>query len=120
MNLTGEGEAERLSGQLVTWNYLQVLGVSPARGRGFEPADEHEGGAPVALISARLWTRRFQRDPAIVGRSIRLDDKATTVVGVMGANFVAPGSDADVWLPMRVDAERGASAGGTTSRPSDG
>jgi predicted permease len=104
VNLTGEGEAERLSGQLVTWNYLQVLGVSPARGRGFEPADEYEGGAPVALISARLWTRRFQSDPAIVGRSIRLDDKATTVVGVMGANFVAPGSDADVWLPMRVDA----------------
>ncbi len=72
----------------MTSNYLQVLGVNPARGRGFEPADEQEGGAPVALISERLWTRRFQRDPSIVGRTIRLDDKATTVVGVMGANFV--------------------------------
>ena len=58
-------------------------------GAASSPRTNTRAARAVALISARLWARRFQRDPAIVGRSIRLDDKATTVVGVMGADFVA-------------------------------
>jgi putative ABC transport system permease protein len=101
VNLTGTGEAERLRGETVTWNYLQVLGIGPALGRGFEAADEQEGSPLTAIISARLWARRFQSDPAIIGRGVRLDDRLTTIVGVMGSDFVSPGGDADVWLPMR-------------------
>jgi putative ABC transport system permease protein len=103
-NLTGAGDAERLSGQTVTWNYFQMLGVGPVLGRGFGPDDERLEGARTAIISARLWARRFNSDPAIVGRAVRLDDHPTTIVGVMSTEFVSPGADADVWLPMRFDA----------------
>jgi predicted permease len=104
VNLTGTGEAERLRGETVTWNFLRLLGTSPVLGRGFEAADEQVGSPPTALISARLWARRFQSDPSIVGRSVRLDDRATTIVGVMGPDFVSPGGEADIWLPMQFDA----------------
>jgi putative ABC transport system permease protein len=103
VNLTGVGDPERVDGQRVTWNYFQVLGVAPALGRAFEPADEHIGAAPAAIISARLWARRFQRDPSIIGRSVQLDDRSTTIVGVTSAAFVPPGSQADIWLPMQFD-----------------
>jgi putative ABC transport system permease protein len=103
VNLTGRGEPERLRGQTVTWNYFQVLGVSPALGRSLEREDEEIGRAPVAIISARLWARSFRSDPSIVGKSVRLDDRSTAIVGVAPAGFVPPGSEADVWLPMRFD-----------------
>jgi predicted permease len=104
VNLTGIGEPERLSGQTVTWNYFQVLGVKPALGRSFEREDEEIGRAPVAIISAGLWARRFQSDPSITGKSVRLDDRSTAIVGVAPAGFAPPGSEADIWLPMRFDA----------------
>jgi putative ABC transport system permease protein len=103
VNLTGVGEPERLRGQTVTWNYFQVLGVSPALGRSFERDDEEMGRAPVAVLSARLWARRFQSDPSIIGTNVRLDDRSTTIVGVAPAGFAPPSSEADVWLPMRFD-----------------
>jgi putative ABC transport system permease protein len=103
VNLTGISDPERIDGQLVTWNYFQVLGVTPALGRGFAPADERVGAPPTAVLSARLWMRRFQSDPTIIGRSVRLDDRSTMVIGVMPLQFVPPGSQADLWLPMRFD-----------------
>jgi putative ABC transport system permease protein len=100
VNLTGLGQPERLRAQLVTANAWDVLRVQPALGRGFDADAETVGSAPVAIISHRLWVRRFERDPSIVGRTIRLDDRATTIVGVMGPRFVSPGANAEVWLPM--------------------
>lgn len=104
VNFTGIGDPERLPSQTVTWNYFGVLGVGPMLGRGFEPADEQDGGPATAVISARLWARRFNSDPSVIGRSLRLDDVPTTIVGVMRTEFVPPGAEADVWLPMRFDA----------------
>jgi putative ABC transport system permease protein len=100
VSLTGIGQPERLRAQLVTGNVWEVLRVHPALGRAFGPTDDGTG-APVAIISHRLWVRRFERDPSIVGRTVRLDDRATVIVGVMGPDFVAPGVDADAWLPWR-------------------
>jgi predicted permease len=112
VNLTGVDQPERLRAQLVTSNAWDVLRVQPVVGRGFHADDAAEGAAPVALISHRLWVRRFARDPAIVGRTVRLDDRATAIVGVMGPRFASPGADADAWLPMRFTSNDRTNRGG--------
>jgi len=85
--VTGEGPPEQLRIAFVTSNFLSLLGVSPALGRDFAPAEEGLGGASVAILSDGLWRRRFGADPGIVGRSIRLDGRSVMVVGVAPAGF---------------------------------
>ncbi|HSB53438.1 MAG TPA: ABC transporter permease, partial [Gemmatimonadales bacterium] len=102
--LTGLDQPERLEGQQVSWEFLQVLDVSPALGRGFTAEDDRAGAARVIVLSDRLWRVRFGADPTILGRQIALADQHYTVIGVMPRNFssvVAPGSD--VWSPLRYD-----------------
>ena len=103
--MTGSGEPERLEGQRVSADYFQVLGVPPAAGRDFEPADDRFQGPNVVILSDALWRRRFAGDVAIVGRAIRLDDTLFTVIGVMPRGFenvLAP--DATLWAPLQYDA----------------
>src|SRR5947207_8049529 len=99
--LTGQAEPERLEGQRVSAGYLRVLGLAPAIGRDFEPADDREGGPNVVILSYRLWRRLFNGDRSIVGRPIVLDDNAFTVVGVMPPfeNVLAP--SAEIWAPLQ-------------------
>src|SRR5262249_32066215 len=100
-NLTGEGEPERLLGARVTANLFDILGVYPAIGRPFTEEREHrDPAAYVALLSDRLWRRRFGADPAIVGRSIRLNGRPYTVLGVMPPHFRYPTGDFDLWAPL--------------------
>jgi len=102
--MTGEAEPERFDGQRVSAGYFRVLGVPPALGRDFDPADDRLGGPRVAIVSDRLWRRRFAADPAIVGRRIRLDDDLYTVAGVMPKGFesvLAP--SAQVWTLLQYD-----------------
>jgi hypothetical protein len=69
-------------------NYFDVLGVRPILGRGFLPAeDEKPGGAPVAVISYRMWQTRFGANPDIVGQTIELNQHQYTIVGVTPAVF---------------------------------
>jgi predicted permease len=96
--MTGSAEPERVEGARVSASMFPTLGLAPARGRTFEPADDREGAARVALISDGLWDRRFSRDPQIVGRSVDVDGIATTIVGVMPPAVRFPGR-ADLWLP---------------------
>jgi putative ABC transport system permease protein len=103
--LTGGAEPERLDGQRVSWAYFRALGVSPSLGRDFHPDEDRLGGPRVVILSAGLWRRRFDADPAIVGREIALDGDPHTVVGVMPASFenvLAPSGD--VWRPLQYDA----------------
>jgi len=86
-NLTGAGEPERLVGRMVCWNLLDVLGTTPALGRGFTPEDDRPGAAPVALLGHALWQQRFGGDPSIVGRTLVLDGQPHTIVGVLNASF---------------------------------
>jgi predicted permease len=85
--ITGDGPPEQLKVVFVTSDFLSLLGVAPALGRGFEPGEEGPGAPAVAVLSDAFWRARFGADPAVVGRSIRLDGEAVTVVGVAPAGL---------------------------------
>ena len=94
---------EILDGQYVAGNYHEVLGVPFAFGRGFssEP-DQPSQGSHIAVISAGFWHRRFGRDPAVIGRTLDVDNKLVTIVGVTAPGFhgFRPGTDFAVTLPL--------------------
>ncbi len=101
--LTGTGEPERLQARLVTSDFFTVFGVKPAAGRAFLPGEDQIGAAPLAMISASLWQRKFGGDPAVAGRSLTLDDRSFTIIGVVPADFVLDTrsfSSADVYVPV--------------------
>ncbi|PYK52639.1 MAG: hypothetical protein DME48_14695 [Verrucomicrobia bacterium] len=89
-NLAGEDRPERISGASVTAGVLPLLGVAPVKGRFFQPEECTVGRDDVVILSARLWQRRFNNDPQIVGKKLLLDGKSFTVVGVMPAGFDFP------------------------------
>ena len=94
-NLTGAAAPERIIGATVSNNFLQVLGLHPAIGRDFAPA---EHGA--AIITSELWQRQFSSDPAAIGRPIMLSDTAVTLVGVLPQGFRFPGDlPAEILVP---------------------
>jgi predicted permease len=102
-SLTGSGEAEQVTGAFVSSDFFSILGVSPIVGRTFAPAEDEVGAAPIALISAGLWQRKFSSAPAILGKSIVLDGKGYTVVGVIPSSFrlLIPGfREGDVYAPI--------------------
>ena len=102
-NVSREGQSQLLLGEVVTANYFEVLGVQPARGRGFDPSEDRvEGGNRVVIIADSLWRRQFGSDPAIVGRALRVRGSDYTVVGVMPARFtgMTPGLMAELWVPV--------------------
>ncbi len=84
MNLSGEGEPERLNGLEVCASYLQILRLQPVLGRGFVPDEDKPGGDnKVVVISHGLWQRRFGADPNMIGRAIRLNSEPHMVIGVL-------------------------------------
>ena len=108
--LIGSGEPERLTGVPVTENFFQLLGVKPQLGRLFSAEECRWNGPQAALLSHRLWERRFASDPGVVGRAIILNDKPVTVVGVLPASFdfatvFAPGSRVDLYRPFPLSDE---------------
>ena len=102
VTLTGLGEAVQVNAQAVTANYFDVLGVRPIRGRVFLPQEEMN--ANVVMISENFWRRRLGSDPAVLGRSITLNDVPLTIVGVvpnMTAAWVGP--DLEVFIAKPFD-----------------
>jgi predicted permease len=99
---TGAG-SDLVNGQFVTGNYHDVLGVPIIAGRGFaaEP-DRPSAGSAIAVISEAYWSRQFDRDPAIVGRTLDVQGKQVTIVGVTAGDFhgFRPGTRFDVTLPL--------------------
>jgi putative ABC transport system permease protein len=94
LNLTGWGEPERLDGALVSANLFRVLGVRPAQGRDFRDDEEQEGKDTAAILTDRLWRRRFHADPSLVGRTVSLNGRARTVVGILAPDFRFPDRNA--------------------------
>ena len=103
-NLTGGDSPERIQGVLVTANFLDVIGMTPALGRSFAADEDQPGKDPVAILTHQLWQRRFGGDPNIVGKSITLNSVSRTVVGVMPRGFNYP-KGAEVLAPITITPE---------------
>jgi len=103
-NLTGAGEPEELYGANVSPNFFELMRVSPARGRGFNADEEHEGRDQVVVIGHGLWQRRFGGDANIVGQTLSLSGQPHTIIGVMPPGFQFP-NKTEVWKPLAPDAQ---------------
>ncbi|HEX2488302.1 MAG TPA: ABC transporter permease, partial [Blastocatellia bacterium] len=99
LNLTGDGEPEKINTQFVTANFFSVLKSKPVLGRTFLQEDGHPDAGKVVLISYGLWQRRFGADPNLIRKEILLNDQKFTVVGVMPADFQLLGKDVGLWAP---------------------
>src|SRR5882762_6125146 len=111
-NLTGNGEPEQVIVQYVSVNFFSVLGVSPIIGPGFAPENGLEGKDSVVVLGYELWKRRFGSDSAIIGKTIDLNGKAQTVVGIAPKNFgffvkqgTLTGNKPQLWSPWALPAE---------------
>jgi putative ABC transport system permease protein len=111
VNLTGDGEPERLDGQVVTANVFSILGVAPALGRTFAPTEDQLGQSHVVVLSDALWRRRFNADHSIINRAITLNGESFTVVGVMPRGFFFPEREIELWTPWAMDPEQKAGRG---------
>lgn len=101
MNLTGEGTPERISAALVTSGFFETLRPHPLLGRTLAPDDQSPGRNRTVVLGHALWSRRFNRDSSIVGKTIQLNAQPFTVVGVMPPAFAYPAENGlDAWIPL--------------------
>lgn len=106
MSLVINGQSERIYGELVSGNYFDVLSASPALGRRFSvDEDRSVGTSPVIVISNSFWRRSLNSDPAVIGKSLSLNQQPYTVIGVMpekfsGATLISP---PDLWVPLTME-----------------
>ena len=117
------GEPSRVASLVVSGDVPAILGIEPLAGRTFTSGEDRVGGPDVVLLSERLWARLFQRDPGAIGRTISIDEKPRTIVGIVpqGSDFGLlqilsaadygrafadrdPRTQVDVWMPMQADA----------------
>ncbi|MGA9769124.1 MAG: ABC transporter permease [Blastocatellia bacterium] len=104
-NLTGTGEPERVDSLRVSASIFPLLGVEPMLGRTFLPEEDQPGASRVVVISHSLWQRRFGRDPDILEKTITVNDRSYTVIGVMGPSFSFPLLKAELWVPIAFTAD---------------
>ncbi len=111
-NVSAEGGnlPEELDAGWASWNMFPLLGVSPALGRSFTAADDKPSANATALLADSLWRRRYSSDPAIVGKTVWLDAKPFTVIGVLPASFNYSGAfggrNVQVWTPIGHEAPK--------------
>ena len=108
VNLTGDGDPERLAAAAVSANTFSVLGASPMLGRTFTSQEDLPKGPRVVVLGFGLWNRRYASDPSIVGRSILINGDSHQVLGVMPAGFVLPTDyqnpePGQLWVPLQMD-----------------
>jgi putative ABC transport system permease protein len=100
MNVSDEGRApERFGGSYVSGNMFRLLGQAPVLGRGFLPADDRSGAPAVVMLGNGVWKNRYGSDRGIIGRTIRVNDIPSVVIGVMPEDFKFP-FNADLWQPL--------------------
>jgi len=97
-NLTSPGAPEHLNGKAVSTGFFNTLGVKLTLGREFAPQEDKQGGAPVVIISDRLWRDRFHGSAEALGKSVALDGVAYTIVGVASAGFRFE-DETDIYVP---------------------
>jgi hypothetical protein len=100
VNLAGTSEAEPVDAEVVGGSYFDVVGARAARGRLFSRVEDHSADSdPVALVGHDLWVRRFGSDPALIGKTIRVNGRELMVIGVMPAGFRGLTGRAELWFP---------------------
>jgi len=102
VNLTGAREPVKIEGFDVTANFFDVIGVRPKMGRVFLPEEQHSGKDQEIILSYGLWERQFASDPNVLGKSVKVDGKSYTIVGVMNKGFIYP-LPAEAWMPIDLD-----------------
>src|SRR5579883_1437289 len=103
VTISDGGEPVRVEGGRISANFLSVLGVQPALGRNFLPAEDGHNANPVLLLSDRMWRRRYGADANIAGRQILVDGEAFMIIGVMPPGFRFQSAEVDVWRSRIVD-----------------
>ncbi|HUQ79644.1 MAG TPA: ABC transporter permease [Gemmatimonadaceae bacterium] len=101
----GECEPQRVSTLFSSASLFQVLRVAPVTGRAFTAEEDAPGRDGVVLISHGLWTRMFARDPKIIGRTVRLNGRERSIIGVLPEGFAFPNRDTELLVPMALDDE---------------
>ncbi len=99
VNVTVDQQARRYTGAYVTDGFLKVLGMKPAMGRDFSASDNTPGAEKVAILGYGIWQRDFGAAKDILGRSIRVNGKPATIIGVMPQGFEFPAND-QIWIPL--------------------
>ncbi|MCA1615741.1 MAG: ABC transporter permease [Acidobacteria bacterium] len=108
LSVSHDGASERLWGYVVTGNYFEVLGVKASLGRVLTPEDDRLPGAyPVTVMSYEGWRRRFGADPSVVGKTLIVNGRSFTVVGVLPPGFYGTEiiADPELWFPVSMQAE---------------
>ncbi|MGH9752319.1 MAG: ADOP family duplicated permease [Blastocatellia bacterium] len=100
--LQSDAGPERIQGSKVSGNFFEMLGVGPLIGRTFSD-DEARRGDDVVVLSYGFWQRRFGGDGAVLGRTLQLDNRSVTIIGVMPASFQFPDKNAQLWLLLSGD-----------------
>ncbi|MGB6524723.1 MAG: ABC transporter permease [Candidatus Acidiferrales bacterium] len=102
LDLTGNGAATVINGELVSGDFFRTMGVKAAAGRLFQPSDDRQDAAPVAVLNYGYWQSAFGGSHDAIGRTIELNNVPFTIIGVAEARFtgITPGTDYDVWLPL--------------------
>jgi hypothetical protein len=119
MTLTGSGEPERLTAQMLNANIFDLLGVQAYRGRTFLAEEDKQGAPGVAMISYGLWQRRFGgKEEQVLGQSLTLDNKPYSVVGILPAGFQVLQQSPDVVLPFEPLGQNSAGRSGLACGPS--
>src|SRR5262245_4389030 len=100
VNLTGGEEPTRVVGSFVSANFFKTLKTEAAEGRTFLPNEDLPSADRVVVVSHPLWRDRFGSDPGLIGRSLTLNGKPFTVVGILPEEFRFQWVDAEVWMPL--------------------
>lgn len=100
VNLSETEGAERFSGGFVSANTFELLRVPPVIGRSFQTGDDAAGAPLTVLLGYRVWEDRYESDPDVLGRSVKVNGEAATIIGVMPEGFRFP-HDQDLWVPLR-------------------
>ena len=104
-SLSDAGRAERVQGVRMTANAFSLFGIRPLLGRLLVAADDRGGAPPVVVISHGLWSRRYGKDPGVIGRSVNLNGETREIVGVLPGNFALPNLDSDIVVPLQPDSD---------------
>jgi predicted permease len=121
VNVVVDGQAEIGSSYIMSGNFLGLLGVRTAVGRPIAPDDDQPSAAPVAVVSHGFWTRRFGRDPAVVGKVVHVNDIPVTIIGVLTPQFTgvqrAVATAPDISFPLALDGRVNAQAADPKGKP---